>query len=145
MICYKLVKDVNGKYTSLHGDFFPQYNLEYKVGQKVTPKIGKIFVYEKPEQAISLMSALQSNTKILIGAGKRSKLVLSYILDLYRSEHIPDFWNDIFLPEEYFTYYSNPPLLVEDFKPLKIYNEYESPFSNYVSALPYVFSYLLKG
>lgn len=56
MRVYKVVVTIDGKYFSAlhHG----KYTLEYKVGEKTVPKVGKIFAFRALEDAIRFGSGI---------------------------------------------------------------------------------------
>lgn len=91
--CYKVVAGIEGK---LYSSFVTnQYQLEYKVGEITTPKIGKIFVFKTIEEAASFYDLRCGGEALFLYECECNEVTPQE----YRSgEHCgydyEDFWND---------------------------------------------------
>ena len=70
--CYKVCRVENGRYYSVMVDN-KRYEIEYKVGRYVKPKVGSIFAFSNLEDAKEFSDTIRENTTVFECEGVLSK------------------------------------------------------------------------
>lgn len=121
MICYKVVTVYKYRYYSYCED--NPWRLEYRMGEKTVPRIGKIFAFSSYDGALSFLysegyskesiSFDYATAAIIKGIGKEYKNNKLKQILFFSSSLIQDFWNAIIndteIPNPDWYYYTNIP------------------------------------